>query len=284
MGWTYPMGQWASYATKLGTVEDAAAGFVKKRLAEWFSANWPGASVAEAREFAIELVRLAYEYYGPAASLLAVQELTSVLGGAGVDVSGIDLLEAIDPSEAGYIRDEVDKIVRYQAGKLKADDVDGFVTQVTKATRQLTHRAANQTVLRNGVKAGGGVRFARVLTGLDNCTFCVMLASRGFVYASDKSASLFGHNHRNCDCIVVAGPKDADSIEGFDHQALYDLWKGLEELDADESLTTAEKKAKRIEMTDRVHPGRSQAANYAAVMISDMTKSEKRKALSELKR
>lgn len=284
MGWQYPMDQWATYATNLGTVEDKAARFVETQLGKWFDRYWGKATVKDARIFAINLVRMAYDYYGPAASLLAVQELVAVLGAEGVDTSAFDLLEKVDPSDAEYIKDEVDKIVRYQAGKLKRDDVAGFVTQVTKAARQLTHRAANRTVLKNGLINEGQTRFARILTGLDNCTFCVMLASRGFEYASEQSASLFGHNHRNCDCIVVAGPKDADSIEGFDHQELYDLWRDLEELDADESLTSEQKKARRIDMTDRVHPGKSLAASYAAISVSDMTKAEKRRALADLKR
>ncbi|WP_419060046.1 hypothetical protein [Ellagibacter isourolithinifaciens] len=48
-----------------------------------------------------------------------------------------------------------------------------------------------------------GVTFARVPTGTETCTFCLMLASRGAVYHSRKTAGEFKHFHRNCDCKVV---------------------------------------------------------------------------------
>ncbi len=56
-------------------------------------------------------------------------------------------------------------------------------------------------------------RWARVLTGADNCPFCVMLAARGAVYESEEAAQgrvlrpsetgLAYRYHNNCDCIAV---------------------------------------------------------------------------------
>lgn len=54
-----------------------------------------------------------------------------------------------------------------------------------------------------------GVRFARVLTGAENCAFCVMLASRGPVYRSEASAGdktvngMVESFHPGCDCKIV---------------------------------------------------------------------------------
>mgnify|MGYP003606112248 FL=1 len=53
------------------------------------------------------------------------------------------------------------------------------------------------------------VRFARVLTGAENCEFCIMLASRGPVYRSESSAGSKTVNgmiesfHPGCDCKIV---------------------------------------------------------------------------------
>ena len=61
------------------------------------------------------------------------------------------------------------------------------------------------------------MRFARVPTGAETCTFCLMLASRGAVYHTRKTAGEFRHFHRGCDCKVVPGFDDepmATLVEG----------------------------------------------------------------------
>lgn len=82
-----------------------------------------------------------------------------------------------------------------------------------------------------GVASGGKgeVRYARVPTGAETCPFCIMLASRGFVYHSEAAAR---HAHSGCNCVVVpcfdsyyAGTSRRFSasavIEGYDLDGLY---------------------------------------------------------------
>ena len=62
-----------------------------------------------------------------------------------------------------------------------------------------------------------------------------MLASRGAVYESRKTAGEYDHYHRRCDCKIVPGFEDdrfAEVVEGYDCRAYYDLWKRYEELDS----------------------------------------------------
>lgn len=65
--------------------------------------------------------------------------------------------------------------------------------------------------------------WARVLSGETNCAFCAMLASRGAVYKSEKTAGF--EPHPKCDChaeLVVKGQRwDGDS----EAAALQDLWE-----------------------------------------------------------
>lgn len=69
-------------------------------------------------------------------------------------------------------------------------------------------------------------RWARVPVGSYTCPFCVMLASRGFVYATEKSAGSSGQYHAYCDCALVpSGKKGAANIDGYDPDKLYDLYK-----------------------------------------------------------
>lgn len=92
---------------------------------------------------------------------------------------------------------------------------------------------AYQTRWRRSTRAGaldiGEPAFARVPTGIETCTYCLMLASRGFAYHTRESA---GHaDHRGCNCMIVPGCK-GDAVEGVDEGALYDAWRDLEALEA----------------------------------------------------
>lgn len=74
-------------------------------------------------------------------------------------------------------------------------------------------------------------RFARVPTGNETCGFCLMLASRGFVYTSSNAAGAMDHYHPNCDCRVVPGFPGME-VSGYDSDKLYRKWKrsvGLQE-------------------------------------------------------
>ena len=81
-------------------------------------------------------------------------------------------------------------------------------------------------------------RWARVPVG-ETCEFCVMLASRGFVYLTRETASLGGgfHNGR-CDCNVVPSWGERH-IAGYDPDALYRQYKSC--ADTISSLTTQDK-------------------------------------------
>lgn len=76
---------------------------------------------------------------------------------------------------------------------------------------------ANRTTVHNAAK--NDVRYARVPFG-NSCAFCLMLASRGFVYHSATTAGEDkGHYHGNCRCKIVAG-KEGTEIEGYNPEAL----------------------------------------------------------------
>jgi uncharacterized membrane protein YgcG len=88
------------------------------------------------------------------------------------------------------------------------------------ALDQSVKRGYRQTIHKNAE------RWARVPVGSYTCPFCVMLASRGFVYATEKSAGSSGQYHAYCDCALVpSGKKGAANIDGYDPDKLYDLYK-----------------------------------------------------------
>lgn len=85
-------------------------------------------------------------------------------------------------------------------------------------------RMANRTMTRNAMR--DGVRYARVPTGSETCGWCLMMASRGFVYASEASAGgdRPDHYHNDCDCKIMPEFGDTE-IEGYDPDALYDVYR-----------------------------------------------------------
>lgn len=92
-----------------------------------------------------------------------------------------------------------------------------------------------ETVYSNGRRDPLRPRFARVpvpsgsvyghhpgqthnayLAAHGTCAFCDMLASRGFVYWSEESASVGRHTHDGCNCKVVPGFGRNPQVEGYD--------------------------------------------------------------------
>ena len=79
-----------------------------------------------------------------------------------------------------------------------------------------------------------GAMFARVPTGAETCTFCLMLASRGAVYHTRKTAGEWRHFHRGCDCKVVPSFEDdpeAELVQGVKPRELYERYKQFKEID-----------------------------------------------------
>lgn len=189
-----------------------------------------------------------------AARDLAISALTDVLGTYAVAsaAAAADFYERSGGSPA-VLGDAdlraIEGTVRYQAGKLADGDLDGFVDQVSEFAAHAVKLSANRQMIKNAEdgsrhrrrKSGKGpkVRFARVPTGPETCTFCTMLASRGFVYWSREDAGEFGHFHRKCDCKVVAST-DAEGLEGYDPERYLELYREFSDIDADPSLTRAQ--------------------------------------------
>ena len=103
------------------------------------------------------------------------------------------------------------------------DDVQTFNDQVLQRIDYEMKRSANMSVVENGRRDPKKVRYARVPTGAETCDFCLMLASRGFVYQSEGTASA-SHCHSSCDCRVTPG-WDGMEVEDYDPRSIYDRWQ-----------------------------------------------------------
>lgn len=109
-------------------------------------------------------------------------------------------------------------VAKLRAKKLAKGEDAAFAKACGEYARNDAFRSLNETIVANvGRDRDKGARFARVPTGFETCTFCLMLASRGAVYHTRKSAGEWKHFHRGCDCKVVPSferDPDAELVEG----------------------------------------------------------------------
>lgn len=238
-----------AYSGNVVALGQAAESYVAGVLDE---ARARRAGVEEMRDLAIEAILAAADEFGGMSRELAC-ELYEGQTGALATFGG-----------AGPERAQVEKSVRYLAGTLADGSEDGaerFVRACATKAAYYARRGANEAVMGScarASRAGGrgratrsaSTRFARVPRGGDTCTFCAMLASRGFVYWSRKTAGEFNHYHDHCRCLVV--PDDGSGeVEGYDPDEWQARWDAYEEIDARDDLTRGQKDAlKRSYGTD----------------------------------
>lgn len=219
--------EFAAYNRAVAKIGDRAASDVEAAVLAWCRAH-EGASVAEKREAAKLIMEGFVQGYDDVAAEFAAQWYDDL-----AEREGARLQQAVTMTT--YKPKSVDEVARYQAKKLVKGGDAAFARACGEYARNDAFRSLNETIISNvGRDSGKGVRFARVPTGFETCTFCIMLASRGAVYHTRKSAGEFKHFHRNCDCKVVPGfedDPDAELVEGVRPEDLRDLWVRFKEID-----------------------------------------------------
>ena len=134
-------------------------------------------------------------------------------------------------------------------GWCRAHKDAAFARACGEFARNDAFRSLNETIIANvGRDRDKGAMFARVPTGFETCTFCLMLASRGAVYHSRKTAGEWRHFHRGCDCKVVPsfeGDPDAELVHGVKPRELRERYKRFKEIDVTEGLSSAEEDARK---------------------------------------
>ena len=99
--------------------------------------------------------------------------------------------------------------IRWKAGVLweREDtpaDSAGMLTWLHQSLEGQVRNASRRTVRTNTRRDPSGPRYARVPGGATPCAFCIMLASRGYAYASEDTADFGNRFHDgNCRCQIV---------------------------------------------------------------------------------
>lgn len=115
---------------------------------------------------------------------------------------------------------------RWSVGQLfgKADPIQA-IDNLKLVTDKAVKASGRNTIELNAERDPVQARFARVPTGAQTCKFCLMLASRGAIYLSQKSAD--DSYHGDCDCQAVPIWDDSDLPEGYNPDALYEQYIAL---------------------------------------------------------
>lgn len=124
----------------------------------------------------------------------------------------------------------------------KADeDPTAAYNNLIDVTDRLVKQQGRNTIAENIIRDPAGVRYARVPSGPQTCTYCLMLASRGAVYLSKESASNLNKYHGKCDCVATPvwnnDLTDLKTNEGYDPEVYYDRWQ--EALEAEQAAKAA---------------------------------------------
>ena len=210
--------EFKEYNRGAAEIGDGAASAVEQRVLGWCRSH-KDASVAEKREAARLIMEGFVQAYDDKAAVFASQwyDYRAEQGGA-------RLKQAVTMTV--YEPGSVDDVARYQAKKLAKEGDAAFARACGEFARNDAFRSLNETIIANvGRDRDKGAMFARVPTGFETCPFCLMLASRGAVYHSRKTAGEWGRFHRGCDCKVVPsfeGDPDAELVQGVKPRELYE--------------------------------------------------------------
>lgn len=100
-----------------------------------------------------------------------------------------------------------------------APDIRKAVGYLQRRLDYYVKEPARKTVTESAKR--DGVRWARVPQGSETCGWCIMLASRGFVYHSEHTAHGY---HENCDCLPMPSTKADTVIDGYDRRKYEDMY------------------------------------------------------------
>ena len=181
-------------------------------------------------------------------------------------------------SVSSDVNAEIDKLFNGEVNEAELVSLlsGAVVDQVQKQARDTILSNLNaeylDAIARGDKSFASKCGYARVTTG-DSCAFCIMLASRGFVYASERTATKSKRGdkyHNHCHCVAVPFAK-ADSINGYEktlykHKQMYHDADNLRR-----SGNYPDELRERIDAAKANHSGRWDALNEIMIIMRYQT-------------
>lgn len=215
-------------------------------LSVYLAVTADGAGAEEVRRAMQAAAQAIVRKYGNVASAAALEYYRGLVEG------GADGFEP-DMGDLAEYSPYVAESVRWAMGGETPDETAARLSQLTDF---YVKRHATDTMVANALRDPMDAYFARVPTGSTTCDFCITLASRGFVYATAKSAGAFNSFHEGCDCQIVASREPG--VSGYDSQLYLEVYANKIARDTPDRMSTEarafyernteERKARRREL------------------------------------
>lgn len=157
--------------------------------------RWTPENVAQCRDLVIQ----ALEAVMPTYTTMAAQASADFYDAARELALG-ERLGAV--SISGYDPRKTEGAVRGFVRFVLDGRVETFNDQVLQRIDYEMKRSAGESMFANGRRDPRRPKFARVPTGDETCDFCLMLASRGFVYSSEATAGAVKLDHYHAGCVL----------------------------------------------------------------------------------
>ena len=157
--------------------------------------QWTPENVAECRDLVLQALsavmptyttmaaQASADFYDAARELVVGERLGAQA------ISGFDMRKT-EGAVRGFVRFVLD-------GR-----VETFNDQVLQRIDYEMKRSAGESMFANGRRDPRKPKYARVPTGDETCDFCLMLASRGFVYSSEATAGAVKLDHYHAGCVL----------------------------------------------------------------------------------
>ena len=217
--------------------------------------NWTPENIAECRDLVIQALAAVMPTY----TTMAAQASADFYDAARELVVGEKMgARAISDFDMRKTEGAVRGFVRF----VLDGRVETFNEQVLQRIDYEMKRSAGESMFANGRRDKRRPKYARVPTGDETCDFCLMLASRGFVYTSEATAGAIklDHYHSGDDCRVVAQWDDG-GVEDYDTKAIYGRWQSAVDALAEER---AERRGTTVEEErDKIFRGYANSAKHA---------------------
>ena len=217
--------------------------------------QWTPENIAECRDLVIQALASVMPTYTTMAAQASADFYDAARELVVGEKMGAKAISDYDPAKTeGAVRAFVRFVLR--------DDVQTFNDQVLQRIDYEMKRSAGESMFANGRRDPRKPKFARVPTGDETCDFCLMLASRGFVYSSEATAGAIklDHYHSGCNCRVVCQWEDG-GVEDYDTKAIYGRWQSAVDALARER---AEKRGTTVEEErDKIFRGYANSAKHA---------------------
>lgn len=218
----------------------------------WSALNLSG-DPARVRDELLKFFPDLLQAYGDTAAVLGADWYDLLRDAPPSAASFAAVLAAPAPAE------QAQESARWAVGPLFAENPDTALSQLLGVTQRLVMQPGRDSIWDSAAMDPVRTGIARVPSGVTTCKFCVMLASRGPIYQSQVNAEIVvgrgssrtGYDtngrrrtggigggikargsqsigkkfHDECDCTSVIVRSPSDYPEGYDPDALYDLYQ-----------------------------------------------------------